>query len=264
MAPALRRFRGCAEARRTGKFVKTFTSRIGPLAPQRDEGGPDRGGRTDMARISESTVRRLSHYYRVLEEVEAEGGRLISSHRLAEREGVTSAQVRKDLSCFGSFGRRGLGYNVAHLREAIRSILGLDRRWRVGVVGVGNLGTALLLYRGFEQQGFDVVAAFDRDPARIGRPLGALVVRDIAELPQAAKEERLDLGVIATPLRAAQEVADALVAAGVRGILNLAPRKLFVPPQVALRTVDMTVEFESLSFALANVVTRRSRRRPRS
>jgi redox-sensing transcriptional repressor len=264
MAPALRRFRGCAEARRTGKFVKTFTSRIGPLAPRRDEGGPDRGGRTDMARISESTVRRLSHYYRVLEEVEAEGGRLISSHRLAEREGVTSAQVRKDLSCFGSFGRRGLGYNVAHLREAIRSILGLDRRWRVGVVGVGNLGTALLLYRGFEQQGFDVVAAFDRDPARIGRPLGALVVRDIAELPQAAKEERLDLGVIATPLRAAQEVADALVAAGVRGILNLAPRKLFVPPQVALRTVDMTVEFESLSFALANVVTRRSRRRPRS
>src|SRR5499426_3799760 len=216
-----------------------------------------------MPRISESTVRRLSHYYRVLEEVEAEGGRLISSHRLAEREGVTSAQVRKDLSCFGSFGRRGLGYNVAHLREEIRSILGLDRRWRVGVVGVGNLGTALLLYRGFEQQGFDVVAAFDRDPARIGRPLGALVVRDISELTQAVREERLDLGVIATPLRAAQEVADALVAAGVRGILNLAPRKLFVPPHVALRTVDMTVEFESLSFTLANVVTRRSRRRTR-
>lgn len=217
-----------------------------------------------MPRISESTVRRLSHYYRVLEEVEAEGGKLISSHRLAQREGVTSAQVRKDLSCFGSFGRRGLGYNVAHLREEIRSILGLDRRWRVVVVGVGNLGTALLSYRGFENQGFDVVAAFDSDPARIGKPLGALVVRDVSELPQAAKEERLDLGVIATPLRAAQEVADALVAAGVRGILNLAPRKLFVPPHVALRTVDMTVEFESLSFALANVATRRSRRRPRS
>jgi len=131
-------------------------------------------------------------------------------------------------------------------------------------VGAGNLGTALLSYRGFENQGFDVVAAFDRDPARIGKPLGALVVRDITELPQAVKEERLDLGVIATPLRAAQEVADALVAAGVRGILNLAPRKLFVPPHVALRTVDMTVEFESLSFALANVATRRSRRRPRS
>jgi redox-sensing transcriptional repressor len=217
-----------------------------------------------MARISESTVRRLSHYYRVLEEVEAEGRRLISSHRLAEREGVTSAQVRKDLSCFGSFGRRGLGYNVAHLRQEIRAILGLDRRWRVAVVGAGNLGTALMLYRGFVQQGFDVVAAFDRDPARIGLPLGELVVRDIAELPAAAKDVGYDLGVIATPLRAAQEVADALVAAGVRGILNLAPRKLFVPVHVALRTVDMTVEFESLSFALTNLSPPARRRRPRA
>ena len=217
-----------------------------------------------MARISESTVRRLSHYYRVLEEVEAEGRRLISSHRLAEREGVTSAQVRKDLSCFGSFGRRGLGYNVAHLRQEIRTILGLDRRWRVAVVGAGNLGTALMLYRGFGQQGFDVVAAFDRDPARVGERLGDLTVRDIAELQSAAKDGSFDLGVIATPLRAAQEVADALVAAGVRGILNLAPRKLFVPPHVALRTVDMTVEFESLSFALTNLPPAPRRRRPRT
>jgi redox-sensing transcriptional repressor len=217
-----------------------------------------------MPRISESTVRRLSHYYRVLEEVEDEGKRLISSHRLAEREGVTSAQVRKDLSCFGSFGRRGLGYNVAHLRKEIGAILGLDRRWRVAVVGAGNLGTALMLYRGFQKQGFDVVAAFDRDPARIGQPLGDLVVRDIAELPAAAKNGGFDMGVIATPLRAAQEVADALVAAGVRGILNLAPRKLFVPPHVALRTVDMTVEFESLSFALNTLAPPARRRRPRA
>jgi redox-sensing transcriptional repressor len=217
-----------------------------------------------MPRISEPTVRRLSHYYRVLEEVEDEGKRLISSHRLAEREGVTSAQVRKDLSCFGSFGRRGLGYNVAHLRKEIRAILGLDRRWRVAVVGAGNLGTALMLYRGFEKQGFDVVAAFDRDPARIGQLLGGLLVRDIAELPAAARNGAFDMGVIATPLRAAQEVADALVAAGVRGILNLAPRKLFVPPHVTLRTVDMTVEFESLSFALNTLTPPARRRRPRA
>jgi redox-sensing transcriptional repressor len=215
-----------------------------------------------MPRISESTVRRLSHYYRVLEEVEDEGKRLISSHRLAEREGVTSAQVRKDLSCFGSFGRRGLGYNVAHLRREIRAILGLDRRWRVAVVGVGNLGTALMLYRGFQRQGFDVVAAFDRDPARIGQRLGDLVVRDIAELPAAARNGGIDMGVIATPVRAAQEVADALVTAGVRGILNLAPRKLFVPSHVALRTVDMTVEFETLSFALNSLTPPARRRRP--
>jgi redox-sensing transcriptional repressor len=213
-----------------------------------------------MPRISDSTIRRLSHYYRVLEEVEAEGKRLISSRRLAEREGITSAQVRKDLSYFGSFGRRGLGYNVAHLREEIRAILGLDRRWRVGVVGAGNLGTALIAYRGFTRQGFDVVAAFDHDAHRIGQKLGDLIVRDVAELPQASAELKLDLGVIATPVRAAQEVADALVAAGVRGILNLAPRKLFVPDHVTLRMVDMTVEFESLSFALHQARPPRRRR----
>jgi len=204
-----------------------------------------------MARISESTIRRLSHYYRVLEEVEAEGKRLISSRRLAEREGITSAQVRKDLSTFGSFGRRGLGYQVAHLRAEIRAILGLDRRWRVALVGAGNIGAALLAYRGFGRQGFDIVAVFDRDPNRVGTRVGDLVVHDVAELLRVAAEANFEIGVIATPLRAAQEVADALVAAGVRGILNFAPRKLFVPAHVALRTVDMTVEFESLSFALS-------------
>lgn len=213
-----------------------------------------------MPRISESTVRRLSHYYRVLEEVEAEGKRMISSHRLAEREGITSAQVRKDLSYFGSFGRRGLGYNVAHLRQEIRSILGLARRWRVAVVGAGNIGSALLAYRGFEAQGFDVVAVFDRDPARIGQKLGALEVQDIARLPAAAAHGGYDIGVIATPLRAAQDVADALVAAGVRGILNFAPRKLFIPAAVALRTVDMTMEFESLSFTLTQSQSPKRRR----
>ena len=213
-----------------------------------------------MARISESTIRRLSHYYRVLEEVEAEGKRMISSHRLAEREGITSAQVRKDLSYFGSFGRRGLGYNVAHLRQEIRAILGLDRRWRVAVVGAGNIGSALLAYRGFETQGFDVVAVFDRDPSRIGQKLGAIEIQDAAKLPAVAAQRGVDIGVIATPLRAAQEVADMFVAAGVRGILNFAPRKLFVPAHVALRTVDMTMEFESLSFALTQAKSPKRRR----
>jgi redox-sensing transcriptional repressor len=213
-----------------------------------------------MARISESTIRRLSHYYRVLEEVEAEGKRMISSHRLAEREGIASAQVRKDLSYFGSFGRRGLGYNVQHLREEIRGILGLDRRWRVVIAGAGNIGAALVSYRGFGRQGFDVVGVFDRDPARIGQRLGDLVVRDIGTLAAVVASEPFEVGVIATPLKAAQEVADLLVAAGARGILNFAPRKLFVPPHVALRTVDMTMEFESLSFAIAQARTPRRRR----
>jgi len=214
-----------------------------------------------MSRISEPSVRRLSHYYRVLEEVAAEGRRMISSHLLAEREGVTSAQVRKDLSYFGSFGRRGLGYNVAHLREEIRAILGLDRRWKVVVVGAGNIGSALLAYRGFEKQGFEVVAVFDRDAHRVGQRLGDIVVEDVAQLPVVVAREGVEMGVIATPLRAAQDVADALVAAGVRGILNFAPRKLFVPAHVTLRTVDMSMEFESLSFALTQ---RRAPRRRRA
>jgi redox-sensing transcriptional repressor len=217
-----------------------------------------------MARISESTIRRLSHYYRVLREVEAEGRTLISSHRLAEREGITSAQVRKDLSMFGSFGRRGLGYNVAHLRTEIRAILGLDRRWRVAVVGAGHIGSALIAYRGFQEQGFDVVAVFDRDAERIGARIGEHVVQDVDALAGQSLSGRFEIGVIATPLRVAQEVADALVAVGVRGILNFAPRKLFVPEGVALRTVDMTVEFESLSFALTQVGAPRRRRARRA
>lgn len=210
-----------------------------------------------MARISESTVSRLSHYYRVLEEVAAEGARVVSSQLLAEREGITSAQVRKDLSYFGSFGRRGLGYSVEHLRTQIRAILGLDRRWRVAVVGAGHIGSALLAYRGFAAQGFDIVAVFDADPGRVGPLGGGLDVRPVADLSAA---DAIDIGVITTPVRAAQEVADALVAAGVRGILNFAPRKLRVPDGVWVRTVDMTTEFESLSFALSQPAGPRRRR----
>src|SRR5438477_540014 len=179
-----------------------------------------------MSHISEPTVRRLSNYYRVLEEVAAEGKRMISSHLLAEREGITSAQVRKDLSSFGSFGRRGLGYHVEHLRDEIRALLGLDRRWNACVVGAGHIGTALLGYRGFAAQGFDLAAVFDADAARVGRTVEGLVVRPIAQL---SARDGFDIGVIATPVGAAQDVADALVAAGVQGILNFAPRKLHVP-----------------------------------
>lgn len=201
-----------------------------------------------MSRISEPTVRRLSHYYRVLLEVALEGRRMVSSQMLAEREGITSAQVRKDLSSFGSFGRRGLGYPIDHLRSEIRAILGLDHRWTVAVVGAGHIGSALLAYTGFEQQGFDIVAVFDSDPDRVGLEIEGRTVRPVTDIPQS---EGWDMGVIATPGRAAQEVADALVAAGVRGILNFAPRKLKVPEWVTLRTVDMAMEFESLSFALS-------------
>jgi redox-sensing transcriptional repressor len=211
-----------------------------------------------MSHISEPTVRRLSHYYRVLEEVAAEGKRMISSHLLAEREGITSAQVRKDLSSFGSFGRRGLGYHVEHLRQEIRTLLGLDRRWKVCVVGAGHIGSALLGYRGFADQGFDIVAVFDADADRVGRTLEGLVVRPMAQL---SARDAFEIGVIATPARAAQPVADALVAAGVQGVLNFAPRKLRVPDGIMLRNVDMTMEFESLSYALTRTTAARPRRK---
>ncbi len=216
-----------------------------------------------MSHISEPTVRRLSNYYRVLEEVAAEGKRMISSHLLAEREGITSAQVRKDLSSFGSFGRRGLGYHVEHLRDEIRTLLGLDRRWKACLVGAGHIGSALVGYRGFSDQGFDIAAVFDADASRVGRTLEGLVVRHVSQL---SSKDGFEIGVIATPVRAAQEVADALVAAGVHGILNFAPRKLRVPANVMLRTVDMTMEFESLSYALTHTrepVARRKRKPPR-
>jgi redox-sensing transcriptional repressor len=215
-----------------------------------------------MDNIAESTVRRLSWYYRVLDEVHAEGGRTISSHRLAERQGIASAQVRKDLSYFGSFGKRGLGYDVEHLRTTLRAILGLDKRWRVALVGAGHIGAALAAYRGFGRQGFDVAAVFDSDPARVGTVLAGHTVRDVAELGEVAALERIEIGVVATPAAAAQAVADALVRAGVRAILNFAPRNIAVPAGIHLRAVDLTLEFEVLSYGLRLDEVPRRRRHP--
>lgn len=214
-----------------------------------------------MEHISDSTVRRLSNYLRVLDELDHESAGLVSSQRLAEKSGVTPAQVRKDLSYFGSFGRRGLGYSVAHLRSEIRSILGLDRRWRVALVGAGNIGSALFAYKEFARQGFDIVAVFDQAPDRIGERLGELVIQSMADFERLCRELAVDIGVIATPARDAQQVADLMVRVGLRGILNFAPRKLFLPPTVALRTVNMAIELESLSFALAQAEQARHGRR---
>lgn len=201
--------------------------------------------------VSDSTVRRLSNYLRVLDEVEREADELISSQGLAERAGVTPAQVRKDLSYFGAFGRRGLGYSVTSLRGEIRAILGLDRRWRVGLVGAGNIGSALFAYKEFARQGFDIVAVFDAAPDRIGQALGELEIRPMDDFERVCRERGVEIGVIATPAKDAQQIADLMARVGLRGILNFAPRKLFVPDTVALRTVNMAIELESLSFALA-------------
>jgi len=205
-----------------------------------------------MRKIADSTVRRLSLYLRYLEEFETEGQATVSSDALATRGGTTSAQVRKDLSFFGSFGKRGLGYPVAELSDRLRRILGLDRRYRVVVIGAGKIGSALVQYRGFRQRGFDIVALFDSDSSKIGRAYDGLTVRSVAELEQALAADLPDIGIIVVPGDQAQAVADQLVKGGVKAVLNFAPAPLHVPDAVALKNVNLALELEALSFALAS------------
>jgi redox-sensing transcriptional repressor len=205
-----------------------------------------------VRRIADSTVRRLSLYLRFLEESTQRGLVTISSDELARRGGTTSAQVRKDLSFFGSFGKRGLGYSVPELTESLREILGLRRDWNVIIVGAGKIGTALAQYRGFRQRGFRVVAVYDRDPNKIGTKWDSLTVRDMATIEKDIAAEHPDIAVLTTPAEEAQAVVDRLVGAGVRALLNFAPLQLQVPADVTLRNVNMAMELEGLSFALTN------------
>ncbi len=212
-----------------------------------------------MKRIADSTVRRLSAYLRFLEESARRGLTTISSDELAKRGGTTSAQVRKDLSFFGSFGKRGLGYAVDELIASLRDILGLGRQWNVIIVGAGKIGTALAQYDGFRRRGFLVSAVYDRDARKVGEviatnsPGGApLAIRDIAQIERDVAREKPDIAVLTVPGEDAQALVDRLVKAGIGGILNFAPVQLRVPNEVALRSVNMAMELESLSFALSN------------
>lgn len=204
-----------------------------------------------MKKVSESTVGRLSLYLRRLGEAEAEGVETLSSEGLAKRVGSTAAQVRKDLSSFGTFGKRGLGYSVADLMVALRSILGLERQWRVALVGVGRIGTALLGYRDFRERGFPIVAAFDADAEKAGQRRHGVLIRADAELERALASESIDIVIIAVPVEVAQGVAERVMAAGVRAILNFAPTKVKVEAGVTLKNVNMAMELEALSYALS-------------
>ena len=205
-----------------------------------------------MRKISESTVRRLSLYLRFLEQSDAQGLTTISSDELARRGGTTSAQVRKDLSFFGSFGKRGLGYLVPELAARIRDILGLQRSYRVVLVGAGKIGGALVHYQGFRERGFNVTAIYDRDAKKIGSRWNGLVVRDVRHIESDLRREPTDIAIVVTPADAAQQVVDQLVQAGVKAILNFAPVQLTVPPDVTVKHVNMALELETLSYALAN------------
>lgn len=205
-----------------------------------------------MKRIAESTVRRLSAYLRFLEETATKGVDTISSEELARRGGTTSAQVRKDLSNFGSFGKRGLGYSVPELTASLREILGLEREWKVIIVGAGKIGMALGQYDGFEERGFFVTAVYDTDPRKIGTRWGATEVRDMTQADADIAREHPDIAVLAVPAGEAQAAADRLVRAGVKAILNFAPTQLQVPQEVSVRNVNMAMELEGLSFILSN------------
>ena len=205
-----------------------------------------------MKRIADSTVRRLSQYLRFLEESSERGLSTISSDELARRGGTTSAQVRKDLSFFGSFGKRGLGYSVPELTASLREILGLQREWDVIIIGAGKIGAALAQYHGFVQRGFRVTAVYDNDATKIGSQWDRLAVRDVATVERDISRDHPDIAVLAVPSHEAQTAADRLVRAGIKAILNFAPTNLQVPNDVSVRTVNMALELEGLSFELTN------------
>ncbi len=201
-----------------------------------------------VAHIPEATVARLPVYLRALLDAYEHQTATLSSELLAERTGVNAAKVRKDLSHLGSFGTRGVGYDVEFLVRQISRQLGLNQDHRVAIVGVGNLGQALAHYHGFPARGFRITAAFDADAAKVGLPIGETVVRPVDELVDVVRSQGVAIAVITTPPQVAQDVADRLVSAGVTSILNFAPTVLRAPAHVALRKVDLAVELQILSF----------------
>ena len=205
--------------------------------------------------IPNPAVRRLSLYLRQLETFQRKGRRTVSSKQLGESLRLTDAQVRKDLAYFGQFGHPGIGYKVEDLIHQVRRILGTDRTWNVLLVGAGNIGRALSAYRGFNAKGFRVVAVFDNDPGKVGRKLGAFTIQALAEIPETVQKQSIRLAILAVPADNAQDVADQLIAAGVRGLLNFAPISLNVPKRVALNTVDVAVQLEQLAFQVSFIDT---------
>ncbi|MEI8228004.1 MAG: redox-sensing transcriptional repressor Rex [Planctomycetota bacterium] len=213
---------------------------------------PQPGEIPSDASVPKVVVSRLSLYLRELQRLQAAGQQTISSSQLGTLLGFSDAQVRKDLGFFGQFGYPGVGYRCDELIRAMRDILGTNHPWPVVMVGVGNLGQALLGYRGFGRQNFSIQAAFDADPAKVGQTIQGIRIQHIDELPDVVKAKGIRLGMIVVPAERAQEAADRLVAAGIEGIVNFAPVTLTLPPHVQSVSVDLAIELEQLSFAVTN------------
>ena len=200
--------------------------------------------------VPEVVIERLPQYLRALAHLEASGIDVISSQQLGELLQVTPAQIRKDLSYFGRFGKQGRGYGISHLLERLRSILGLDRTWNVAVVGIGRLGRSIISYPGFEPEGFRVVCAFDADKSLVGQMAAGLEIHDIADFKEIAERERVQIAIVAVPAAVAQDVIDHLVAAGIKAVLNYAPKSAITPPDVRVRSVDPVVALQSMTYYL--------------
>ena len=200
-------------------------------------------------KVPEATVQRLSVYLRSIKRLNNE--RVLPSQELAELVGTSDGQVRKDLAYFGEFGVPGQGYRVGTLKEEISRILAVDKSWSIALVGVGNLGAALLAYAGFKRQGFKIRVAFDNDLSKIGKVWQGVRIEDVEKIPQIlAEQAEIKMAIIATPAKAAQEVANKLIEGGVKAILNFAPVRIIVPARVKLRNVDLSIELEALSYFL--------------
>lgn len=200
--------------------------------------------------VPRSTAQRISLYLLQAERHRDQGHTTLSSAQLAETLGLTATQIRKDLACFGQFGRPGVGYNCDDLIRHVRHILGTDHVRPVLLVGCGNLGRALATYDGFEGRGFHIVALFDNDLQKVGKQYGGLIVQDIAKLPYVCRRDAVQMAVLAVPAHAAQDVADQLVRAGIQGILSFAPLTLTAPPEVTISTVALSTELEQLGLAV--------------
>lgn len=205
--------------------------------------------------VPNPAVRRLSLYLRQLEDFERKARRTISSKQLGESLRLTDAQVRKDLAYFGQFGHPGIGYRVQDLIVELRRILGTDKTWSVVLVGAGNIGRAMSGYRGFDRKGFRLVAVFDNDQTKMGRKLGPFVIQPLTQMAETVRQQSVRLAILAVPADNAQDVADQLIDAGIRGLLNFAPVSLSVPSYVALQTVDMAVQLEQLAFQVTFLET---------
>jgi len=205
--------------------------------------------------IPSVTINRLSIYHRCLEKlienIDKRKPKFVSSSEIAEMTGINSAQIRKDLAYFGEFGKRGTGYPLIDLSRELKKILGLDKKWSVIIAGAGNLGKALVRYKGFHKRGFIIKGIFDNNPSKIGKKLGHIFIYDIKEVEKFIQAENINIGILVVPADSAQEVADKMVTGGIKAILNFAPVRVILPPKIKIHNVDLSIEFEGLTYYLS-------------